>query len=451
MPEPALDHTYAYRQPSSLLPEGPRHRLSLVTATQRAKDPRFFRGAILHPKRTADLLVAVAEVVRSRFHVPPAMLQKILAEADPVITCGDGRLRFEGFSACCGAYARLDLLPHAVAGEHFSSGTTNVDFNAPLRTALSRLRENEPLDLAVGAEGLEVRHNAGSTVERKVKLPARWLRGFLEVQAHQARMQPRLEITGVEFRRFLREAPKAWKGLAWVSRSGGGLRVSQNPTPGAVAVGGIARLRILEPVARHATKVRVHASEAVGASGWEMETPDSRFHLVLSPEVWRGFSGEGQALNLLAKTQREGALGAVRAGLRWQSKIDVTELAKEAGLDRPAVEWALAQCAASGLVGYDLADRVYFHRELPFDLTLITRLQPRLADARKLVAEEAVHIEHGTHPVTAWVCSRGLEYRVVLGDGAGRCACPWFAKHGESRGPCKHLLAVRITVGEDVD
>ena len=113
-------------------------------------------------------------------------------------------------------------------------------------------------------------------------------------------------------------------------------------------------------------------------------------------------------------------MGAVRAGLRWQSKIDVAGLAKEAGLAAPAVEWALAQCAASGLVGYDLADRVYFHRELPFDLTLITRLQPRLADARKLVAEDAVHIESGTQPLTAWVRSRGLEYRVVLGDGAGQ-------------------------------
>src|SRR5258707_3795500 len=253
MPALALEYTYAYRRPSALLPDGRRHCLSLVTGAPRAPDTRFFRGAVLHPKRTVDLLLAVAEVVQSRFHVPPALLKKILVNADPVITCGADRLRFEGFSACCGAYARLDLLPNAVEGEHFSTGTTNVDFNAPMRTALSRIRDGDPLDLAVGAEGLEARHNAGSSIERKVKLPARWLRGFVEVQAHQARMQPRIDVTGVEFRRFLREAPKAWKGLAWVSRSGAGLRVSQSSSPGAVAVGGIARLRILEPAARHAT------------------------------------------------------------------------------------------------------------------------------------------------------------------------------------------------------
>ena len=45
-----------------------------------------------------------------------------------------------------------------------------------------------------------------------------------------------------------------------------------------------------------------------------METPDSRFHLVLSPEVWRGFSGEGQALNLLAKAEREGDHGRGEGG-----------------------------------------------------------------------------------------------------------------------------------------
>ena len=172
MPALALEYTYAYRRPSALLPDERRNCLSLVTGAPRAPDTRFFRGAVLHPKRTVDLLLAVVEVVQSRFHVPPALLKKILANADPVITCGADRLRFEGFSACCGAYARLDLLPNAVEGEHFSTGTTNVDFNAPMRTALSRIRDGDPLDLAVGAEGLEARHSAGSAIERKVKLPA---------------------------------------------------------------------------------------------------------------------------------------------------------------------------------------------------------------------------------------------------------------------------------------
>src|SRR5205814_2254917 len=146
----ALDYTYAYSRSSSLLPDGRRNCLSLVTAAQTGREKRFFRGSVVHAKRTADLLLAVVEVVQSRFHVPPAMLARILIQADPVITCGSDRLRFEGFSACCGAYARVYLLPNAIDGELFGTGTTNVDFNAPMRKALSRLRESDPLELAVG-------------------------------------------------------------------------------------------------------------------------------------------------------------------------------------------------------------------------------------------------------------------------------------------------------------
>lgn len=435
MAGPGLEYTYAYRQPSALLPGDRAQCLSLVTSETAGRDTRFFRGSVRQPKRTADLLLAVAEVAQSRFHVPAAMLARILLHADPVITCGDGRLRFEAFSACCGAYARLDLLPGSVEGEHFSAGTTNVDFNAPTRAALSRLRETDPLDLAVGSEGVQV----GSAIERKVKLPVRWLRGFVEVQALQARMRPRLEASGAEFRRFLREAPRAWKGPAWISGLGSGLRLSNSGSGDAVAVGGVARLRVLEPVARHATRVRIY-SAGEETSGWEIETADSRLHLVLSPEVWRGFSGEGQALATLAKPARERAMGAVRAGLRWQAKIDADELAQQSGLDRDAVDWALAQCAASGLVGYDLGEQVYFHRELPFDLGLIERLQPRLAGARKLVAEGAVRMENGV----AWVRSGALEYRTEQ----GRCTCPWFAKFAGTRGPCKHLLAAQMASGD---
>src|SRR6185369_16197692 len=47
------------------------------------------------PRRTAGLLRALMNIVRSRFHVPPAMLGRILAESDPVVTSSDDRLRFE--------------------------------------------------------------------------------------------------------------------------------------------------------------------------------------------------------------------------------------------------------------------------------------------------------------------------------------------------------------------
>ena len=28
-----------------------------------------------------------------------------------------------------------------------------------------------------------------------------------------------------------------------------------------------------------------------------------------------------------------------------------------------------------------------------------------------------------------------------------RCSCPWYGKHQDSRGPCKHVLAVEMVAG----
>lgn len=99
-------------------------------------------------------------IVRSRFHVPAAMLNRILAESDPVVTCSDARLRFEGFSACCGAYARIDLLPGAVNGETFSRGTTNGDFNQRMLTALAKIQDSDRVSLDVGTDHVQLSRNA---------------------------------------------------------------------------------------------------------------------------------------------------------------------------------------------------------------------------------------------------------------------------------------------------
>ena len=54
--------------------------------------PYFFEGQIDRPHVVADTLLALSQVVRTHFFLPqPALL-------DPVVTCNDDVLRFEGFS-----------------------------------------------------------------------------------------------------------------------------------------------------------------------------------------------------------------------------------------------------------------------------------------------------------------------------------------------------------------
>ena len=156
MSGPALDYAYRYASPSAavLTPGG--LGLRLATCGGEQEHPHFFRGRLTAPRRTADLLRGVVEVVQSRFFTPPAMLARILALADPVVTSGGEMLRFEAFSACCSTYGRVDLLPQAVDGEWLGRGTTNVDFNAPMRAALAKIRDSDSVTLSVGSDAVEL-------------------------------------------------------------------------------------------------------------------------------------------------------------------------------------------------------------------------------------------------------------------------------------------------------
>lgn len=451
MAGPAVEHTYRYAFASGAVGTSAGMDLRLATSGPQDGEVDYFRGRLTRPQRAADLLRGLVEIVQSRFYIPPAMLARILALADPVVTCGDDVLRFEAFSGCCGAYARADFLPPAVDGERTGRGTTNVDFNAPMRAALARVRDSDEVGLAVGSGAVELSRRGESVVERKVALPLRWLKGFVEVQSYQSRMNRKLEVPGPEAMRFLRALPRsAGPGPAWVVPSGRGLRLSQTKAAGAVHVAGVGRLRVLEALARHAPSLRVYADEASGASAWELVLDEARFHLVLSPEVRRGFSGEGQVLTALAGGQWADVLARVRASLRWEARVDADALGRAFSFGRDEINAALAALGSRGLVGFDLAEGAYFHRELPFDLELVESLHPRLDDARKLVAGGGVRITRREgERIEGVVPGTDVEHRVVLTGDAATCTCPWYAKHKGARGPCKHVLAVQM-VNEEV-
>lgn len=448
----ALDYSYSYLHASQFDPAA--RSLQLATFSDGVdRHPFFFHGQLVRPKRVAEMLRKLMQVVRSRFHIPAAMLQRILAMSDPIVTSSDDRLRFEGFSSCCGVYVRVDLHPRAVDGQTFGRGTTNVDFNEPMLAALAMIRDTDDVSLSVGDDGVELAKNDRTIVEKRVKLPYRWLRGLVEVQACQSRMQLVHQISGVEARRFLRALPRTATSRreTFVTAAGSGLRLSQREAPKSVRVGGLQRLRVLEDIAAEARQLRVYTDATTGASGWELLFDDSRFHLVISPEVWRGFSGEGQALSSLAAADDE-TLAKVESHLAWEAVIDEASLATELGLSQEAIRRALVVLGTRGRVGFDLGEQFYFHRELPFRLAEAEKLQPRLMSARKLIAEGKVRRGAASSgEVEIFVKSVDVEHRVRLTAEEAKCSCPWYAKHASSRGPCKHILAASLFLEEGGD
>ncbi|HOE42134.1 MAG TPA: hypothetical protein PLB25_10970, partial [Rhodoferax sp.] len=149
--------TYRYAEPSSLNFAGT-GQLRLATSSPGAvENPHFFEGSLHQPHLAAQLLSAVHLVVGSRFFTPANSVGLAIALADPVVTAGAGMLRLEGFSACCSTYIRVDLEPQAYAGDVVGKGTTNVDFNAPMRAALARVRDADGLALSVGRSAFALR------------------------------------------------------------------------------------------------------------------------------------------------------------------------------------------------------------------------------------------------------------------------------------------------------
>jgi hypothetical protein len=443
----AIDFTYRYPFSSTLERDERGANLRLATCSRDAEHPHFFDGALRDPRVVGDMLLILSEVVRTHFFMPrpPAAL-------DPVLTSSDAMLRLEGFSGCCGVYARVDLPGEAFDSELQGRGTTNVDFNDPMRAALTRIRRDEPVRLAVGRAGVELTRAGETTVEKKVKLPVRWIKGFSEVQAYQPSLVERHELSGAEARRLLRELPRsaAAKRASFLVPGGRSLRWSQRERSGAIRVSGPHRVRVLEPLVAHARGLRIWYDEHVGTSAWEVSFERGRFFQMISPEVFRGFSGEGQVLETLARDEWRALLPAVRAQLTWQAQLDAVALAARLDVGEADVEAALAALGAHGLAGYDASARAYFHRELPFDLAAVEQLQPRLRSARALLAEARATLVDcvGEDGFDLAVAGTDVQHYVRLRPEGDRCSCPWFSKHRGKRGPCKHVLAGRLLIEE---
>lgn len=445
-----VEQVYRYTEPSSLTLEAGAADLMLATSGGRdvsgyAAHPHFFDGFLGHAEQMATALLVVARVARTRFYVPPGMLAAVLRAADPVVTSNGDRLRFESFSACAGVYARLDVLPPALDGAILSPGTTNVDVNPPLRAALARVGGGQSMHLAVGRD-VTVTTADATVTEEKVPLPDRWLKGFAEVQVAGSGQVPVLEVGATEARRFMRSLPRstgARSAPLWAVPAGRGLRLTGAPGPAAVCLAGPERLRVLEPLLRFATGLRGYApadgdAGRAAASIWELTLDDARLVVTLSPEVSRGFSGEGGVLRDLADPASVADADQVAAMLAYEPRIDVLAMAEATGLPPARVLRALGRLGAAGRVGYDAAEGAYFHRELPYDAEALEAMHPRLVDARALAAAGAVTADGDRFRVR----SGDVEYVVRPTATGYRCTCPWYGKHRDDRGPCKHVLAV---------
>lgn len=443
----AIDYTYSYPFASEVCADQEKPLVRLSTYDDRGS-PHFFNSGIAEPAVFADALICISTIVRSHF------FERKIGLLDPVVTCGQSRLRFEGFSGCCGVYLQCNFDDSAFTSPIQGRGTTNIDFNEQFVQGLAQTRFADSVQLSVGANDVTLGVGGRVIKEKKVKLPLRWLKGFCEVQSYLTDAELMFTIPAVEVLRFIRGLPRSAgrSQTLWLTAAGNTLRLTTKTGKGTVPVVGTERLRAIEPLVR-ISKKPVEIWHARGVTTWKIALTGCTFVATFSPEIYRGFSGEGQTLQSLATGDWKNALDQVRSKLHWQGTIDSTEIAERANLPVAEVQSALDALATRGLVGFDISDQSFFHRELPFNSDLIEDLHPRLQSAQKLIANSAIR-QHQSISATdsEWlVQGSGVEHMVRLSESGDRCTCTWYSKHQNSRGPCKHILAARILAFGDND
>jgi hypothetical protein len=425
----------------------------------------------------------------------PALFRH-LVPCDPVVTVASDVVFFECFSKDESSYACLSVDRGAFSGAgDAGQGTTNVDYSLALYDHFQTLRTYRPTRLLVDPTGFDVKvHGREDYREEKIDLPPTWLRGFGQLQAAMALPARRVELsvdvlysllaflarrvekTGPRSLRFVLEPgqppvielepwgvriesrgpaydPDAYEAVTGGSPYRAGARRSE---PERIQVWGRRRLFVLARLLPLVTRLEVRLLGSGLPSIWIAHCGDMRLVLALSgwtANDWAGGANVDLIAGDLTDDPRTSAL--VARHLAEARTATLGELAAKTGAPREALLGALHGLAKQGQLIYDFATEAYRARPvMPFALAEAV-LGPEPAEAaqgKQLAADKAVRVASaqalagGRVLVQAKVKDTSCE--AIFDDagiGRAKCTCSFFYKNRMRKGPCRHLLALRLT------
>ena len=415
-------------------------------------DPLFFNGEIIHPTIVSGGLLVLADIVSTRYfkYVP-------VAQRDPILSAQGDILRAECFSACNGVYARMDLFQSALDGE-ILYGTTNVDIGSNLRKSLFNVKQGDRLKFRIGDDGWKALHSKnldGSVltdihIQRPVKMPDRWVRALGNCAMLHQNMEYKFHIEGMQAKSFIAMLPAATgkERSGWLTPTKTGVMLKPKEEKNSVYISGLHRLSALKRVMSNVNAVYFYAPNdgEPGQMMIEVCMTGANITLSLTAKSYEGYSGEGALLDSLSTPKILECADKIDSILNFESRLDIDKISKSIGIVKNDMNDAMELLAVSGKLGFDVRDRAFFHRELPDDPDRVLKDNPRLVGAKKLV-EDTEYIDDNIWHVK----SGDTTYRVIYPTDENlenaKCTCTWYLKHQNSRGPCKHILAVKLKKG----
>ena len=415
-------------------------------------DPLFFNGEIIYPTIVSGGLLVLADIVSTRYfkYVP-------VAQRDPILSAQGDILRAECFSACNGVYARMDLFQSALDGE-ILYGTTNVDIGSNLRKSLFNVKQGDRLKFRIGDDGWKALHSKnldGSMltdihIQRPVKMPDRWVRALGNCAMLHQNMEYKFHIEGMQAKSFIAMLPAATgkERSGWLTPTKTGVMLKPKEEKNSVYISGLHRLSALKRIMSNVNAVYFYAPNdgEPGQMMIEVCMTGANITLSLTAKSYEGYSGEGALLDSLSTPKILECADKIDDILNFESRLDIDKISKTIGIVKNDMNDAMELLAVSGKLGFDVRDRAFFHRELPDDPDRVLKDNPRLEGAKKLVEDTEYIYDNIWH-----VKSGDTTYRVIFPTDENlenaKCTCTWYLKHQNSRGPCKHILAVKLKKG----
>ncbi len=406
-----------------------------------------------------------------------------LVPCDPVVTVAPDVVFFECFAKDESSYGCLYVDRDAFVGQGAAAlGTTNVDYSLALYEHFQNLRTYRPTRLSVDPTGFEVKVSGHSTLrEEKIDLPPSWLRGFSQIQGAMglpartvelspdvvysilATLKRKREKTGPRSLKFQLSPGKApvvvmepW-GTALQSR--GAAYVGEKSED--IKVWGRRRLLVLSRLLPLAEKVVVQLLGSGLPSIWTVHLGEMRFVLALSGWTENDWTG-GAALELLAGDLRPEprAMDSLAKHLATVHTAKLGALSPIADAPREVLLGSLYALAKQGQVIYDHATSSYRWRQvMPLALSesLLGEEPPEIRAGRELARSGTVKVVReellsgARRLVVAKADATELE-GILDADGVltkAKCHCAHFKKFGLRKGPCRHLLALRLAGRRD--
>lgn len=408
----------------------------------------FYYGRFTNSFLASQCMVTLAKTVRSHFAIAQGLHMRL---RDPIISVGNSQLRFEGFSSCNGVYARVDMDDAALDGEFLNEGCTNIDFNNPTIRAFNEVGRGEKLILGIGEKQTNFITETENIIEKKVNLPTRWIKGLGNVQTYLSEMECAFKLTKIEAIQFFRSVPKTpVKNDYFIVKEQSKCYLSTTAKPKALRIAGVHRLTLLNGLLTLIDSVSFYANESEQSLAITMHFNNMRMLFVFSPGVYRGFSGEGKTLENQTLILPDDYILGVNQLCKTNGVFDTNTIAIESDVDFRLMDGLTATLSSIGLLGYDLEEQQHFYRRLPFKLNRLKGLNPRFANAQKLVAKNFIEITSAKSGVIVAQVkgTDGVTHKVILDSNQNRCTCTWYTKHQDKRGFCKHILGVKMKLEE---